>query len=441
MGKNKKNILYKSKQYIIRLGSPIKKRRKRIFSSLGLSLLILTFSYIFSNSYYSITGESTILKYISITQDFLGINKYNNKEDLDKFTFINVGFDKQLVDSIKIDEEFVGNKAITDRKKLYLFLKQIKNTKYNYIVVDVDLTTKYKTDYNDSLYHLIAQMPRIAIASDYYDRKNIDKRVRNKSFWVFYNTTIFNTDLFKIPLIYNDTSSIAYKVYFDIEKKKNSSFKGIQKIGFAYFDGWSLSKKTIYPKMYIRDTHALNEQAYESVMDAPDNIYSHLGSDVLDYYFSSDQLKKEYAKRLFDNKIILIGSFEDKDDSHLSYRGAISGTLVIANTILSLQNKLHHFSLWSILFLFLFFCYISYNILFGTNANFEISDMLFNHTITKKFMPFAFIWTYYTLVISIICGLLFIIFSEVHDILFTSTFLTFINVVVSIFRDFFSNKN
>ena len=128
--------------------------------------------------------------------------------------------------------------------------------------------------------------------------------------------------------------------------------------------------------MYIRDTHALNEQAYESVMDAPDNIYSHLGSDVLDYYFSSDQLKKEYAKRLFDNKIILIGSFEDKDDSHLSYRGAISGTLVIANTILSLQNKLHHFSLWSILFLFLFFCYISYNILFGTNANFEISDML-----------------------------------------------------------------
>ena len=449
-----KRLLRLTKKCLVKPYAYLKQRRKRIILTTGLTFIILVVSYMLSNWDYAITGESTVLKVVASIQQYFNRNRENSYSDLDKFVFINVAYDNMLVDeteetsSVEETGALLGNACITDRKKIYTFLKAVENADYQYIIIDIGLPTKYKTAYDDSLFNQINMMERIVVASE-DSLKYIDPRIKDKSFSVNYSTTLFNSDLVKTPLTQNDTSTLAFKVYQDIQKTKNSRYSGFHRFCFLYFDDYSLSKRTMYPKLYLanRNQKDHTEINIKQGADVFIPLYENLGSYVLKEEFNENSSEHEIQQTLnnvYKNKIIILGTFDSNEDVHSTYLSEMNGSLIIANTILSLLNGNHHISIWSLLILFSFFYFITYHILFGKYLNTTIIDTLTsNHhlTGTLKLLPIIIVWTYYSFFVSIVCAILFLCFSEVYDILFTSTFLTTLNIIVIIYRKSKSFKN
>ena len=449
-----KKFLSLTKSLLVKHLAYFKHHRKRILITSGMTLVILVVSYILSNWDYAITGESTVLKIVASIQQYINSDKENSSSDLDKFVFINVAYDNMLVDAteetISAYETgaLMGNTSITDRKKLYTFLKAIENAEYEYIIIDIGLPTKYKTAYDDSLYNQIQKMNRIVVAAE-NSLKYIDPRIKDKSYSVNYSTNIINSDLAKIPLEQNGMSTLSFKVYQDIQKSKDPTYWGFHRIGFLYFDDCSLSKRTIYPKLYLTNrmqTVSPSENGDESDPKEYIPLYENLGTYVLEEEFneaaSTDEIQQT-LNSVYKNRIVILGTFDNNEDVHSTYMSDMNGTLIIANSILSLLNRTHHISFLSFVILFVFFYFISHQILYGRHLNTSLLDIVTgdmrNHSMVK-IIPIVIVWTYYSLFVSIICAILFIMFSEVHDLLFTSTLLTIINVIVILIRKCKSSK-
>lgn len=410
------------------------KREKIAYSSI-LAFVLLFLSYLLSNWEYAITGESNVLKLIGLIKNYN--RDYNDPALLNRFTFINVSHDKFLVD---IDDTGLRNDAITDRYKLFKFLKHIEHSDYDYVILDIDFIDDYfKTHQDsiisDSLYNIIERMPNLIIAADYEYNNLLDKRILKKAHWVHYGTNIINSDFVKYPLLRNDTSSIPLKVYEDLNDKCLKQFL------FLYFDRFSLSRKVIYPAFYIKDNNDTIEiNKKEDLINTSNplqkSFFYELGADMIKYFEDDFYDKKEVINRTINKKIIIVGNYDGKQDNHNSYVGEMHGPLIIANCIISLEEGVHNVSFWAILILFTFFFLSSYHIIYNEAQTLTLTNLFFfkNSIIGTRMLPFVLLWTYYSLMLSIICILIYLLLSEVYDILFTSTILTMIDFIIKFFN-------
>lgn len=413
-------------------------KRKRIAYASILSFIILIVSYILSNWNFALTGESLSLRLIEAGKALF--NRYILKKDyyendstlLSKFTFIDVENDNALIDSVYVDDVLAGNAAIPDREKLYEFLKCAEGTGYRYIIVDVDLSDDYSTLYNDSLFNLISKMPRVIVAGDFNNEHPINSRIKNKAYWVHYGVNFINSDMLKYPLIYNNRSSVPYKVYQDLNDSINQSVDKTQLnkvFGFLYFEGSYLSLKNIYPKMYLREDYKNKSEVFNQITSEP--IYVKLGEDILTPMNEDPVYEKDYIIETYiEDKIIIIGTFVGDSDVHSTYCGSTHGAMIISNSIISLLNENHHISFWASIILYIFFYYISYFILYG------------NQTLktNNKIKLITIVWTNYTISLLVVCSIIFILFSRVYDVLFTSTFLSLIDIPIRLIRKYKNKK-
>ena len=114
----------------------VKQRRTAIIVSFCNVIVLLFLSYILNNQVL-FTGED-LNKYawMELIEERLGLSKGIEKSN--EAVFVNVAYDKQLIERHDNYGMTIGNADITDRAKLFSFLKLLQMTDtYKYIFMDV----------------------------------------------------------------------------------------------------------------------------------------------------------------------------------------------------------------------------------------------------------------------------------------------------------------
>lgn len=371
------------------------KLTKRIACALFFAIGAVFISYLSTNINIAISGEKTVLKYWNAFADWITAGRY--KAPADDVVFINVAHDKQLVD---ITDEFnipIGNAAITDRQKLFSLLNFINESgEYQYVMLDVFFESGYKTEIDSALFGRIASMDRIVIPK-HIDGALESECLEKKAGYADYATSINENDFTKYLLYRKGGASMPLKAYTEV------TGRNVKRVLLWYADNGKLARRVIFPKMYVR-------------MDSPyrpdgQKAYLNLGSDILDAVDDVDW--SDYFK----GKYIVIGSFAG-DDIHTTYAGDLPGGLINYNVYLSLMKGQHKIP-FALVFVYFFIFFAMAFLLLSGGANVSQSWT----------WVWAKLFVLYSLILTIVCIFVFMIWGQAHDIFITSTFFSIVDLV------------
>ena len=366
-------------------------KKQKVIIALVLALLALLVSYISTNLSVSISGEKEVLKYWNAISSIFSKKARNVVPD--DVVFINVSSDRQLVD---ISDEFgipIGNAPITDRQKLYDLLSLLQSDgSYAYVMLDVFFEDGYATEEDSLLFNLISSMERIVIPQ-HADGVLLNPLLKEKAAYSDYSTNLREDNFVKYPLLDRTGTypSMPLKAYTELTGRT------VRKHGFLYTDKSSLSRRVVFPKMTI-------------VIDSPvgpkgEKTYLNLGTDILDNRDDID----------WENRTLVIGSFTG-DDIHQTYAGLIPGCVINYNVLASLLRGQHKIPFGLILVYFLIF--------------FTMSILLLNGK-TGGEQSWAWLWAklfvLYSIVLTIVCIVVFMIWGQAHDVFITSTLFSIID--------------
>lgn len=367
----------------------------RMTKSVVFAIIALAISYFSTNMNISLTGEKAVLKYWNAFIDWITAGR--DKAPADDVVFINVAYDKQLVD---ITDDYgipIGNAAITDRQKLSRLLDLINESgKYQYVMLDVFFESGYETEVDSALFGRIASMDKLVIP------KHIDGTLESECLeknagYADYATSINENDFTKYLLFRKSGASMPLKAYTEV------TGLGVKKVLLWYADNGKLARRVIFPKMYVR-------------MDSPyrpdgQKAYLNLGSDILDSEEEVDW--SDYFK----GKYIVIGSFAG-DDIHTTYAGDLPGGLINYNVYLSLMKGQHKIP-FALVFVYFFIFFAMAFLLLSGGANVSQSWT----------WVWAKLFVLYSLILTIVCIFVFMIWGQAHDIFITSTFFSIVDLV------------
>lgn len=360
-----------------------------------LAVIALTLSYYFTNINVSITGEKTVLKYWSSFFNWLTFGRETKIDD--NTVFINVANDKQLVE---VSDEFgipIGNAAVTDRQKICKFLDLIAEAgSYQYVMLDVFFELGFKTPADSSLFSLISTMDRIVIPK-HADGELGNDALEDKAGYADYATSINENDFTKYLLFRKDGVSFPLKAYSETTGRK------VKRTFLWYSEEGRLSRRVVFPKMYAHIDGPYRSDGQKA--------YLNLGADILDTESDVDWAD------FFRGKLIVIGSFSG-DDIHTTYAGDLPGSVINYNVFLSLMKGHHKIPVGLIIVYFCIFFAMAFLVLNG-GANAPHS--------------WAWLWTklfaFYSLILTIVCIFVFVIWGQAHDIFITSTFFSIVDLL------------
>lgn len=335
------------------------KRKLLISIILGSVLFILSWLYI--NSFYSISAEDALFRKIAFTK-FQLFNQKENPE-IKNLEFVDVSHDLALIEDPDLNN--YGNIAITDRAKIYEFLKLLRenNVHPKFIILDIQFyipfTAENNTNQNtDSLLQAEILKFKNISAPLLLDNngKPIEPLIKTK-FPSIASYKTYGTAINKIKIDYpefnlSSTSLVLYKNLKKVNLKSNAIFST---------DNGVLSLNYIWPEYPITA-----RKMEERKKNYPQNI-----GEIL--------LIPDVLKKRFDDKIIFVGNFET--DVHQSPIGKIPGTVVVANTFLSLEKGVHHVSIFWIILMISLYSFLFYLSIFSKipEITFKFKFIFSNH--------------------------------------------------------------
>jgi hypothetical protein len=374
--------------------------RKHLLPFIGIAIhaLVLTYAcYVFGNIPYSFGSEKQSVKWINVLSGWAFNKKYPAPEDI---LAINVSYDKQLVEVFDEFDLPLGVVDITDRSKLYNLLSAIDSVGgYKYIMCDILLSEEYRTPADSSLFRLISDMPRISIAGG-HDLLQIPEQIRHKAYLSGYSTTIEDSDFVKYPLMTHGQESLPLHMWKSLT---NEDVKGSV---FGCVSDGRLCRKSIFLNFPVRisELYAIPEQ----------KAWLNLGTDILQV---SQMLDLE---KMFENKIILIGSFTE-DDIHSTIAGDMPGIMINYNAYHALTAGDHKVNIFALIILYLIFYIVTFMIV----RRLSLIDI-----IPIRFRPksnlfrLVISWLSLSTLLSFVFFLIYILFGEVFDIFFISGYFT-----------------
>lgn len=371
-----------------------KHRIPKILVAMLLATSALLLSYISTNLNVAVSGEKTVLKYWCALTDWLTSGRED--EPVDDVVFINVSYDKELVERNDMFGLPVGNTAVTDRGKLLKILQMIDSTAYRYVMLDVFFEEGYATDVDSCLFSQIDRMDRVVIPM-HADGVLADIKLEAKAAYSDYANSINETDFTKYDLFRDNGPSIPLKVYTDL------TGHSIKRKWFWYADGGDLARKVIFPKMYIRADAPYRSNGEKSFLN--------MGADILTYADDIDW------QEFFRDKYVVIGAFSE-DDIHATYAGNVPGCLINYNVFLALLRGKHTVPLTLLSGYFLLFFVMSYLLLGGRTRGTQVWTWVC-----------ARLFVVYSAVLTLVCISVFAICGQAQDIFITSTFFSAVDVV------------
>lgn len=368
---------------------------RRIIQATLLACCSLSLSYFSTNLNVSLTGEKAILKYWNAFTDWLASGREENTGD--DVVFINVAYDKQLVDVTDELGIHLGNNAVTDRQKLDKLLDIIVEAgSYQYVMLDVFFESGYETPFDSSLFGHISAMNRIVIPT-HTDGRLGSKVLEDKAGYADYTTSINENDFTKYLLYKEGRASMPLKAYTEVTGNT------VRKAGLWYVDNGHLSRRVVFPKMHCRLSRPYGIDGQKT--------YLNLGADILAMEGEIDW------SGYFKDKYIVIGSFVG-DDIHTTYAGDLPGSVINYNVYLSLMKGQHMIPGALIVIYFIIFFAMAFLVL-GGGSNVSQS--------------WAWLWAklfiLYSVILTIVCIFVFAIWGQAHDIFITSTFFSVVDLI------------
>ncbi|OJJ21341.1 hypothetical protein BKI52_12330 [marine bacterium AO1-C] len=330
------------------------------------SILMLWLTFVLLSYPYVFFDEFPLIRYSSAFKNL--ILKWEKPPNPDNFAFINIAYDKALIDKNDSEGFPIGYQPITDREKLaQLFDILSKKPNYKFMVCDIEF--KDSTEYDSTMIAAIKKLPRMGIS---YHRDDKDKPTYPdipipKSKLSLSDLEKTSQKAVKFKLFHNDslksTPLVMYEGMYPKEKFKKGTFfywlgdrpilnsfiidYRIRPFGFsgdAQESGKSINKKDTvkpvnYSKIYLGELLALLETDDDGNVVSADALY-------------------EFTK----NRIVFIGDFaiDNGNDIHETIYGDTQGPLILLNAFLALENRDNQITAGFILYLFLAYFFISF---------------------------------------------------------------------------------
>jgi len=384
--------------------------RKRVLAAILIihALFLSVFSIYLLNLPYIYEDELRLIQITSAVKKFI-ISK-EEKPDRNRFLFVNVCWEKQLIDKLD-DEGFpMGNQTITNRKTLSRFFNKInqKPDNHKYLICDISFIDPSENDKE-----LQAEFDKLQnyTVSYHKDKNDIPQNpIFNVSKSISDYTT-FNVDKFiKFKLVQGDTLiTTPLKIY-----------KGIynQEIEQGFF--YKLNNK------YILNSFIVDFRIWSyDLSDQSSYKYDYI--NIGDFQFLPDSA----FHKLLKDRIVVLGDFE-LNDIHETIYGDMSGPLILLNTFLAVEKGQNRLSVYYLIFIFLSFVLINYYV-FDINIRFKehFSKLIAKSPIYNEMLRFFLYLFYFTIVSSIS----FFIFNIHLTILLFSGYMSFLDIMNNYFAD------
>lgn len=372
-----------------RLLKAISGRRERFYVALGATVIMLLLTFICDNIPHSFGNEDLMMKNLRLATRLAG---HDTQPVPDHILAVNIGYDRQLT---PVTDEYgipCGEIDVTDRHKLLEFLNRIKDADYSAIALDVFFDKTMPAVGDSALFACINSMDRLVVPAHADAEVNpaIDK---NK---------IVNGD-YSINLLSNNFTKYRYR---------NSGAKPSMAAGLHMI---SSGKKSL--PLYERNTIILPlpiELESQYTQDGDKEWYN-LGADIL------DSTTDEELRALVAGKTIVIGDY-CLNDIHDSYAGNISGPAIVINALEALRKGHTRINPWSTLITVLFYFLITWFLITGMTVWKLIGWQ------PRPITNFILSFIGFSVVLSLLQILHFIVFTEFHDTMLVTLFLSFYSI-------------
>ena len=285
-----------------------------------ISVAILIGSYIICNTSIPLPSEMEVLQWHEKLKLYYGASKDSIPEDV---LLVNVSFDKQLVDYQRHGMP-VGQYAITDRQKLFEFLRLAKSAdNYRYILLDIIFEKGIASPQDSALFHLISSMDRIVIPA-HQDAPLQDNILYAKSALADYTITWLETNFVRFKYIWNGKPTIPLRMYQELDGKN------ITQHGLLYTSNGWICQNGLTLQLPVRMADDVDEKHDETFMHY--NVLQ-LGADLL----AMDSIAPIVNE--IKGKIVVIGDFYT--DIHDTYAGKMAGSVICLNAYYALKRGDH----------------------------------------------------------------------------------------------------
>ncbi|MDM8550057.1 CHASE2 domain-containing protein [Desulfobacterales bacterium HSG2] len=370
----------------------------------ALWMLILTFVWLNRSVTYG--DEMFLIQMTSgVKRLILGLEEKPDKND---FLFVNVAYDRKLIEKRK-NGIFSGNQDITDRAKLAQFFRVLSQRPDNHRFILCDIFFRDPSPDDRMLLTEMRKMRHILIPY----HKTAPGR------WEFpifdgiesgaadYTTADTKGTFLKFALTGEDMrKTIPLRMY---ERLHSATFR---KKGFLYLMNGKLSLNSVILDFRIRNSH-LNEGGY----------YGDFCMNLWELLSLPDAVLHELTK----DRIIVIGDLKERD-MHETVFGETAGTLILLNAYLSLVNKENIVSAPLIMVLFGVCLLLSFHIFSGkTLEERQWRIRMIRSVIRGRFIAKL---VNYLLVLGAFSVILYFIFNIHINILLIAAYLTVLESVI-----------
>ena len=378
-------------------------KKTPILVSIGNVIALLIMTYVLNNQPL-FTGEKlNMFAWAELLKNKIGLSEKNDYKDA---LFINVSYDKQLIDKNDDMGMPVGNTDITDRNKLLSILNKLDSIRqHRYIILDVRFERGYDSDADSALFAKIKGMNNITIAS-HADIELADSALTKKAAISDYASTIVATNFTRYKYLYDRQPSMPLYAYNEM------TGKNITRHGFIYACDGKLCHNSVF----------LNFPAKSfSEYDGDGNkAYYNLGSDILESYSDSD------LAVLTKDKIVFIGDLTE--DVHDTYLGLKPGSVITYHALHSLLNGKHLVSCGMTMLLATLFFIISLS-LFSRRSLADRIPLVRNSS--SKTLRFLFSFFGYVFVLYIMVAFLYIFFDTTISVLIPSLYFAIQKTIIN----------
>ena len=373
----------------------VRERRTAFIVSLCNVIVLLFLSYLISNQAI-FTGED-LNKYawMEWIKSKCGLSK--DVELRKDVLFVNVAYDKQLIERHDGYGMTVGNVDITDRSKLKSFLEVLQRTDaYKYIFLDVRFEKGFDSPEDSSLFSLIKTLRNIVVAT-HSDVELIDSALSSKTAINDYSATIVETNFMRYEYLKNQKPSMALYAYQGVTGNT------IDKHFCFYTCNHRLCYKSLFVKMPIDD--------WSEFDDLQTKMYYNLGNDLLESYSDKD------IAELTKGKYIVIGDMVE--DMHDTYSGIKPGSVITFYAFEALLNGEHFVRYGLICFLAILYFVISLSLFEHDSL---IERIPYIKKLQSKFIHFCASFFEYSLLLLVVMVILNMFFGIATSILLPSLY-------------------
>lgn len=393
-----------AKQIVDKVIMWVKHRKVALLVSLCNVLILTLLSYILNNQPLFTGEDLNQFAWIQVLKNKLGIE---NKVDKLEVLFVNIAYDKQLIELTDDYGMPVGNIDITDRSKLLSLLQMLHRTnRYAYIFLDVRFENGYHVPSIDSLLFAEIGSIRNIVVANHRGIEIADKSLLRKTAISDYDATIVATNFVRYRYSYDTLYSMPLYAY------KELTHKTISRHWLFYTCDGRLCYNSLFIDFPIESFNEFEENG--------EKAYYNMGSDLLDNYSDED------FAMLTEGKFIVIGDMIE--DMHDTYSGPKPGSVITYYAFQSLMEGKHFVRLWLIMLLAVVFFLISLS-QFSHKSIWERIPIV--RESKSKLLHFTLSFAEYTLLLSIIVVMLNIFWNVSTSIFVPSIYFAIQKVIIN----------